>query len=167
MIWVLACSTSPWSESAALQPTLSRLDTDQDGHATAAELSAIAPELDFGLLDTDRDETLSVPELAAWMDAADPLTFDHRFGRQPVTRQQAASSESVRPEVRMLMDLYLFLSEELIAADPAIPRPGEHLLRAAAATASLSSPESHAVLASLREGFATAGLTWPPGLEAR
>ena len=157
-------SASSWSESSALHPTLSRLDTDGDGLVSAAEFSTVAPQTDFAWLDTDRDEILSSEELIRWMDAADPLTFDKRFGRPAVTRQQAAEREQTPPDVRMLLDLFLFLTEELMAADPEIPRLGEHRLRAAAWTASLSSPESIIILDALRKGYASAGLTFPPGL---
>lgn len=167
MIWFLACTASPWSQSAALAPTLRRLDTDQDGRVSAAELAIVAPGVDAAWLDTDQDGDFTEAELAAWMDATDPLTFDKRFGRPSVSRTQAAAREGLHPEVRMLMDLFLFLSTELAAADPALPRPHEHQLRSAAATASLSSPQSEAVLETLRTSYAAAGLTFPPGLVRR
>jgi hypothetical protein len=168
VIWFLACTTaSPWTPSAALDPTLRRLDTDQDARVSAEELAVVAPGLDFSGLDTDGSGDLTTDELVNWMDTTDPLTFDRRFGRPPVTRDQAAAQEVMHPEVRMLMDLFLFLSEELAAAAPDVPRPNEHHLRSAAATASLSSPQSVAVLTSFRSGFTSAGLTFPPGLEPR
>ena len=164
MIWFLACSTSPWTEATALRPTLDRLDTNADGTVSAAEFAVVAPQTDFGWLDADRNDRLSHDELVAWMDRADPLTFDSRMGRPAISRQQAMASESTSAEIRMLLDLFFFLSEELISADPAIPRPSDHHLRNAAATASLSSPQSTTVLNELREGYEAAGLTFPPGL---
>lgn len=165
MIWFLACSLSPsWTEATALQPTLDRLDVNADGIVSAVEFSLVAPQTDFGWLDLDGDETLSRDELVAWMDAADPLTFDNQRGQTAVSRQQAEVSESTTAEVRMLRDLYFFLSEDLSAAAPSLPRPSDHHLRTAAATASLSSPQSIAVLDALRAGYAAAGLTFPPGL---
>lgn len=164
MIWFLACSSSSWTESTALQPTLERLDSNADGSVSAAEFAVVAPRTDFGRLDTDRNEALALDELLAWMDVADPLTFDNRMGRPAVSRQQAAGGESTTAEVRMLLDLFFFLTEELIAADPEFPRLSDHHLRNAAATASLSSPQSTAVLDSLRAGYESAGLTFPPGL---
>jgi len=154
----------PWTEAAALQPTLERLDANVDGTVSAAEFATVAPQTDFGWLDTDRNDQLSLEELVVWMDATDPLTFDNRMGRPAVSRQQAVAGESSTPEIRMLLDLFFFLSEDLLAADPKIPRPSDHHLRTAAATASLSSPKSTAVLATLREGYEAAGLTFPPGL---
>jgi hypothetical protein len=165
VIWFLACTTSPWTRSTALAPTLHRLDTDQDGRVSAEELAVVAPGVDASWLDTDRNGNFTVEELTAWMDATDPLTFDNRFGRPSVSRAQAAAREGLQPEVRMLMDLFQFLSTELAAADPALPRPHEHQLRLAASTASLSSPQSTAVLDTLRTSYAEAEMTFPPGLE--
>ena len=164
MIWFLACSTSSWTESTALQPTLERLASNAAGTVSAAEFAVVAPRTDFGRRDSDRDEALTLDELLAWMDVADPLTFDNRMGRPAVSRQQAAVGESTTAEIRMLRDLFFFMTEELIAADPEFPRLSDHHLRTAAATASLSSPQSTAVLAALREGYDAAGLTFPPGL---
>jgi len=165
VIWLLACTTTPWTQSAALAPTLHRLDTDQDGRVSAAELSVVAPGVDAGWLDTDRSGDFTVEELMVWMDATDPLTFDKQFGRPSITRTQAAAREGLQPEERMLLDLFQFLSTELVTVDPALPRPHEHQLRLAASTASLSSPQSTAVLDTLRTSYAAAGLTFPPGLD--
>ena len=166
MIWFLACSAAtPWNESAALEPALNRLDADHNHRVDASEFAAVAPQLDFTQLDTNQDGVLSTSELADWMDTSDPLTFDHRFGIPAVSRQQAAALEQTPPEVRMLLDLFTFLDEEMMSAAPEIPRPGAHRRRAAAQTASLSSPESQAVLDALQVGFLEAGLTFPPGLE--
>jgi hypothetical protein len=167
---LLACHREPgWTEPAAVEPALARLDADRDGRVDQAEFDRVAwggPS--FAFADADRDGALSAAELAAALRKVDPLDFDDAPPRgAPDPKLGPGMTGTFTVEQRWLWELLYSLRGEALAKDPAAPVPSDEAVRAAIATGRVDAAATQAVLVQLRDAWTAVGLTFPAGLPVR
>jgi hypothetical protein len=162
---LLSC-TRPDPLTSGFAPLLTHLDSNQDGAVSSAEYAAVAYAAPaFDAVDANTNGVLDASELSALVRTQDPVYFDNR---QEFARQGTRHFQTHRParpgayEARILRDLYRFEAAEILArgGNP----PDDVAIAKAAATGSLSSPESVLVLEGLNTSAAAVGVELPKRL---
>lgn len=164
---LLACSQTPWTREAALQPMLSRLDRDADGRVIEAEYTPTAWRApDFSNADQDGDGGLSVGELDRVVFLQDPNTFDGSLERTPPDLSLGPGvSGTMDTQQRLLWELLFVLRDEALYARPDVRVPGPDVLEAAARTGDIGHSETRRALSELQRAWnISAGLTFPRAL---
>lgn len=162
---LLSC-TRPDPLMSGFAPLLTHLDSNHDGTVSAAEYGAVAYAAPaFDAVDANRNGGLDASELSTLVRSQDPVYFDKR---QEFARQGTRHFQNQRParpgayEARILRDLYRFEAAEILArgGNP----PDDVAIAKAAATGSLSSPESILVLDGLKASADAVGVDLPERL---
>ncbi len=156
-----------WTYSGAIEPARGVLDQDHDGRVSDDELSGSSPvAVDYRKIDADGDQDLSPDELIDLLLHSDPNSFAGVYDqREPTPDDSERYFPDPRP-VRQLRVLFTFMVAEIRAVAPRQPLPDEASIAQAAASRSLGSPESRALLETLRQGYQACGLQLPDILAA-
>ena len=133
MRWLIAmvltgCTTgqpqsSTWNDSQIVSGVLLRLDQDSDGVLSPSELHG--KSVGFDTMDADGDQSISPTELLAAIQAPDPLEFDARPSRPPVSVSRWRKSMPQSPQVRLRWERIRFLAIEVSQRSPQTPAPNE------------------------------------------
>jgi hypothetical protein len=122
------CSTTQppsttWTDSQIVSGVLLRLDQDSDGALSPSELHG--KSVGFESIDSDGDQSISPTELLAAIQAPDPLEFDARPSRPPVSVSRWRKSMPQSPQVRLRWERIQFLAIEVSQRSPQTPTPNE------------------------------------------
>lgn len=162
---LLSC-TRPDPLTSGFAPLLTHLDSNQDGAVSSAEYAAVAYAAPaFDAVDANTNGVLDASELSALVRTQDPVYFDKR---QEFARKGTRHFQTHRPaqpgayEARILRDLFRFEAAEILARGGT--PPDDVAIAKAAATGSLSSPESTVVLEGLKTSADAVGVELPERL---
>lgn len=123
---LLSCSSADsqpttWTDAQVVSGVMGRLDQDGDGVLSPTELQG--KSISFASMDADSDQSVSPGELLAAIQAQDPLEFDARPARPPVSVSRWRKSMPQSPEVRLRWERLRFLIIEVQQRSPKTPTP--------------------------------------------
>lgn len=150
LLLLLACGAPPpWSDAAALAPTLAAMDVGGDGRVDEADYTRVAWSAPpFAAADADHDGALSTAELATLLDGQAPLSFDGGLPRgAPDPELGPGMSGTLTADQRHAWEVLHVLAAEARAAGRPTPTPAE---LDAAAQGGLRGAATIAMIAQLR-----------------
>jgi len=151
-----------WTAEESLRSTWELLDSNDDGTVKMNEWGPVSYGSPvFPDIDKDASGGLDLSELLAVVREIDPDGFDGKRMKLKSTAGELAASSPVPREVRHVGNVLKFLAADLEEEERLGPIPSKQEVLVASWTRSLSSPESAAALAQLREAWRLAGRTFP------
>ncbi len=129
LVLSLACSDKPdrpriWTDTRAVSGIMGQLDKNGDGEIQASEYAPTAfATPGFSSLDQDGSGGLNSAEVLAGLQGQDPLRFDQRTARPPVSVERWRSAQSRSGEVRLRWEHLRFLAIEVQTRHPGTPVP--------------------------------------------
>ncbi len=150
-----------WTEADALAPHRLRLDLNHDGRVTKDEYErTLWRGPDFASADLDGDGDLSAPELVHLVQVQSSTAFDGPPAAEPAPSGGPHSAPDADQE--HVLEVLVLLGDAL--RSHGLPGPNPDAVAAAVTTGDLNSPETLAVLDTLRPAWLGQGWAWPAGL---